>query len=210
MLDNNVKLFPKSDRKHFLSSFSRKGCVWVDGLLLKIHMPDTPPQMQVSLLWGHVILVENHFAKFFNFWKCFNVWSVERMESLLNAIKQQIFIPHPFWSRHCYYYKSEYHSLVSNSARDFIDFSRTSVFVLWSRRSSIIWLQANLFGLISCPFPLYSPQTVTQTLSTTGTLLYFLCLEFVFIPAFTSMSFSYPSSLSLNVTSSESSLLMSL
>lgn len=44
---------------------------------------------------------------------------VEDGRSLLNAIKQQIFIPHLFWSRCCYYYKSGYHSLVSNSARDF-------------------------------------------------------------------------------------------
>lgn len=115
-----------------------------------------------------------------------------RGKSLLNGIKQQIFIPHLFWSRCCYYYKSGYHSLVSNSAKDFHNFSKTgSVFVPWSQRSSIIWLQANFFSLISCLFPLYSPQTVTQALSTMGTLLYFLCLEFVFIPAFTSMSFFF-------------------
>lgn len=38
---------------------------------------------------------------------------------LLNIIKQQIFILHLFWSRHCYDCKSDYHSLISNSTMDF-------------------------------------------------------------------------------------------
>lgn len=138
--------------------------------------------------------------------------SVEDRKSLLNAIKQQIFIPHLFWSRHCYYY----HSLVSNSARDFYKlFKNICLCTLVSKVQYHLapgssGSKPTFFGLISCPFLFYSPQTVTQTLSTMGTVLYFLCLEFVFIPAFTSMSFTYSSSLSLNVTSSESSLLMTL
>ena len=86
MLSNNVKLVPKSDGKYLC--LVRTGCVWIEGFLFKILMPNTPPQMPESLLREHVTLVVIHFAKLFNFWECYNIQLYRRWKKrLLNAIK---------------------------------------------------------------------------------------------------------------------------
>lgn len=62
MLSDNVNLVPKSDGKYFY--LVRTECVWKEGFLFKIHMPNTPQQVRKSLLREHVRLVVIHFPKY--------------------------------------------------------------------------------------------------------------------------------------------------